>query len=164
MTADELSRAWLAAWSQPDREGFAAVCAPNVHHQDPLTPIPLCGAGALAEHASLLRAGLPDARLEPAGGRPCADGCLAVPWRLRGTHTGELGEIPPTGRFVSIHGVFYCELDGSADGDDDPGSRVVRSRAFFDLYDAGRQLGVLPARGTLRERALVMLGGFGLRG
>ena len=36
-------------------------------------------------------------------------------------------------------------------------------RAFFDAYDAAVQLGVLPARGTLGERALLMLRGFGLR-
>jgi hypothetical protein len=36
-------------------------------------------------------------------------------------------------------------------------------RAFFDAYDAAVQLGVLPARGTFGERALLMLRGFGLR-
>jgi hypothetical protein len=50
--------------------------------------------------------------------------------------------------------VFYCELD---DG------RLRRVRAFFDLYDAAVQLGVLPARGTLGEKALLVLRGFGLR-
>ena len=36
-------------------------------------------------------------------------------------------------------------------------------RGFFDLYDVATQLGVLPARGTLGEKALLMLRGFGLR-
>ena len=36
-------------------------------------------------------------------------------------------------------------------------------RAFFDLYDAATQLGVLPGRGTLGEKALLVLRGFGLR-
>ena len=36
-------------------------------------------------------------------------------------------------------------------------------RAFYDLYDAGVQFGLLPRRGTLGERALLMLRGFGLR-
>jgi hypothetical protein len=34
---------------------------------------------------------------------------------------------------------------------------------FFDAYGAAVQLGVLPARGTLSERALLALRGFGLR-
>jgi hypothetical protein len=36
-------------------------------------------------------------------------------------------------------------------------------RAFFDLYDAAVQLGVLPAHGGMGERALMLLRGFGLR-
>lgn len=159
MNHDELSDAWLAAWSRGDPEGFAAVCAPNVHYEDPLTPVPLRGVAALSEHACALWVGMPDARLEAAGERPCRGGFLAVPWRLRGTHTGELRDLPPTGRSVAIHGLFYCELDGPQES----GCRVLRARAFFDLYEAGRQLGVLPARGTLGERALLVLRGFGLR-
>ena len=52
------------------------------------------------------------------------------------------------------HCLFYCELHEA---------RLLRVRAFLDLYDTGRQLGVLPARGTLGEKALLMLRGFGLR-
>ena len=36
-------------------------------------------------------------------------------------------------------------------------------RAFFDAYEAAIQLGVLPARGTRSEKALLLLRGFGLR-
>jgi hypothetical protein len=54
-----------------------------------------------------------------------------------------------------VHGVFYAQLE------DD---RLLRVRAFFDAYDAGRQLGVLPRPGTAGERALLLLRGFGLRG
>jgi hypothetical protein len=50
--------------------------------------------------------------------------------------------------------VFYCELRDEL---------LLRVRAFFDLYDAAVQLGVLPARGTLGEKALLVLRGFGLR-
>lgn len=53
-----------------------------------------------------------------------------------------------------MHAVVYAELK---DG------RLLRARAFYDLYDAAVQLGVLPTHGTLGERALLMLRGFGLR-
>ena len=53
-----------------------------------------------------------------------------------------------------MHCVFYCEIENE---------RLLRVRAFFDLYDAAMQLGVLPARGTLGEKALLVLRGFGLR-
>ena len=50
--------------------------------------------------------------------------------------------------------VLYCELDRG---------RLLRVRAFFDLYDAATQLGILPGRGSLAEKALLILRGFGLR-
>ena len=53
-----------------------------------------------------------------------------------------------------LHVVFYCELEDM---------RLHRVRGFFDLYGAAVQLGVLPARGTLGERALFAVRGFGLR-
>jgi hypothetical protein len=51
--------------------------------------------------------------------------------------------------------VFYCELRRD---------QLLRVRAFYDVYDAATQLGVLPARGTLGEKALLVLRGFGFRG
>ena len=55
---------------------------------------------------------------------------------------------------MTVHVVFFAEL---RDG------RFLRVRAFFDAYDAGVQLGVLPRPGTLGGRALLMLRGFGVR-
>jgi hypothetical protein len=55
---------------------------------------------------------------------------------------------------VVVHVVFFCELREQ---------RLYRVRAFLDAYDAAVQLGVLPRRGTLSGRALLMLRGFGLR-
>jgi hypothetical protein len=88
-------------------------------------------------------------------GERLADGrFLAAPCKLLATHKEPLEGLPPTNRFVVVHCVFYCELQDE---------RLLRVRAFFDLYDAAVQLGVLPARGTLGERALLVLRGFGLR-
>jgi predicted ester cyclase len=93
-----------------------------------------------------------------ATGERLSDGrFVAAPVKLLATHRGELAGLPPTGRFVIVHAVFYCELDPRR-------RRLWRVRAFFDLYDAAVQLGVLPARGTLGERALLLLRGFGFRG
>jgi hypothetical protein len=55
---------------------------------------------------------------------------------------------------VIVHAVAYAELREE---------RLHRIRVFFDLYDTAVQLGVLPKPGTLGERALLMLRGFGLR-
>jgi predicted ester cyclase len=156
---DGLVERFLAAWSGADLgTEFAATCAPDLHYEDPLTfKGPLHGPGALTEHAARLRVAAPDARLQSAGERLTDGRIVAVPVHLLGTHSGELESFPPTGREVSVHSVFYCELDEAR-------THLWRVRAFFDLYDAALQLGVLPRPGSVGERALLLLRGFGIRG
>ena len=93
-------------------------------------------------------------RLEPSGQAVVEGSFACVPWRLLGTHRGRFAGFPGSGRFVIIQGIHYLELK---DG------RVRRGRGFYDLYDAAVQLGLLPARGSLAENALLLLRGFGLR-
>jgi steroid delta-isomerase-like uncharacterized protein len=153
---DELIDRWQSAWSGRQRSAFHAVCAPDVHYEDPVVREPLEGPDELGEHAAKLWAIFPDARVERTGARLTDGRYVAAPCKVLGTHRGEIDELPATGRFLVAQVVFYCELDADR-------TRLWRVRAFFDAYDAAVQLGVLPARGTLSERALLMLRGFGLR-
>jgi steroid delta-isomerase-like uncharacterized protein len=153
-TFDELIDAWEAAWSGKDPDAFAEACDARVHYEDPLTPEPLEGLDALARHAERLWAGFPDARLERTGVR-LSDGRFgAAPSKLLATHKGSLEGLPASNKFLVVHCVFYCEIARE---------RLLRVRSFFDLYSAATQLGVLPARGTMGEKALLVLRGFGLR-
>ncbi len=154
MTIDELIDGWEAAWSGKDTDAFADVCSIDIHYEDPITSEPLEGLSALGRHAERLWSAFPDARLERTGERPASGDFVAAPSKLLATHRGALEGLPASNRFIVVHAVFYCEV---ADG------RLLRVRAFFDLYDAATQLGLLPARGTLGEKALLMLRGFGLR-
>jgi predicted ester cyclase len=152
---DELIDAWERAWSGRDPRGFESVCAPRIHYEDPLTPEPLIGTRALKQHAKKLWAAMPDARVNPTGARLTDGTFVCAPCRILGTHTGEIGRIHPTGRPIEIHAVVYAEVAEE---------RLLRVRAFFDVYRAAIELGVLPKPGTAGERALLMLRGFGLRG
>lgn len=147
---------WQEAWSGRDPDAFAEVCTADVHYEDPLCAEPLESPAEIGTHAQRLWSGFPDARMEATGERLSDGRFVAAPVKLLATHRGEVSGLPPTGRFVIVHAVFYCELDETA-------RRLWRVRAFFDLYEAAVQLGVLPARGTLGERALLLLRGFGLR-
>jgi steroid delta-isomerase-like uncharacterized protein len=149
-----LAERWREAWTAGTPEAFGECCSVEVFYEDPLAIEPREGLGALAEHARRLRTALPDMRIELAGeavidGR---NGCL--PWRVVGTHRGDVGDVPHSGRFLTLTGVHYVAL---LDG------RVRRARGFFDLYDAAVQLGMLPRRGSLGESAIMLLRGFGLR-
>jgi predicted ester cyclase len=157
VTVDELIDGWQAAWSGKggrDSVQFAEVCAAGIQYEDPLTGEPLEGLDALTAHAARLWEGFPDARVERTGERLANERFVAAPCKVLGTHRAPLGGLPASNRFVVLHCVFYCELQNEL---------LLRVRGFFDVYDAATQLGVLPARGTLGEKALLMLRGFGLR-
>ena len=155
MDVDALFDRWERAWSGRDPAAFADVCVPRVHYEDPLTPEPLVGLEALGRHAERLWLAAPDARVNSTGAR-LANGTFAcAPCRILGTHTGPIGRVSPTGRALDVHAVVYAEL-GEA--------RLLRIRAFFDVYGAAMKLGLLPKHGTAGERALLLLRGFGLRG
>lgn len=154
MTVDELFDRWEKAWSGRDTDAFEPLCVSEVHYEDPLTAEPLEGVPELVSHAQELWDGFPDARLQRTGERLSNGRYVAAPCKLLGTHRAPLGGLPPTNRFVVVHCVFYCELERG---------RLLRVRGFFDLYDAATQLGILPGRGSLGEKALLMLRGFGLR-
>jgi steroid delta-isomerase-like uncharacterized protein len=150
----ELMDGWETAWSGKEPEAFTEVCLPDVHYEDPITPEPLEGLDELIRHAERLWAAFPDARLERTGERLTSRRFVAAPSKLLATHRGPLEGLPATNRFIVVHCIFYCEMRRGM---------LLRVRGFFDLYDAATQLGILPGRGTLGEKALLMLRGFGLR-
>lgn len=159
MATDTLIDQLEAAFSARDPEAFTAFCAPDLHYEDPLTSRPLESPAELGAHAQRLWKGFPDARVERTGERLTSpDGrYVAAPLKLLATHRGELHEsLPATGRFVVMHAIFYCELTAER-------ALLWRVRGFYDVYDAAMQLGIVPKPGTLGEKALLMLRGFGVR-
>ncbi len=153
--ADHLLDAFEAAWTARDPSAFYAMCATDVHYEDPFCGAPLEGPAAIGRHAERLWAGFPDVRADRSGERLTDGRYVAAPVKLVGTNSGELEGLPPTRRFVLVQVVLYCEL--SRNGDE-----LFRIRAFCDRYEAAMQLGLLPKPGTLGEKALLALRGFGL--
>jgi steroid delta-isomerase-like uncharacterized protein len=154
MDLEELFDAWERAWSGRDPSAFEPLCAEGFAYEDPLTPEPLQGVSALAAHARKLWRAFPDVRVNTTGER-LGDGRFAcAPCKLLGTHEGRIGPVTPTGRFIVVHAIVYAELREE---------RLLRARAFFDVHGAATDLGVLPQHGTVGEKALLLLRGFGLR-
>ncbi|MEA2169461.1 MAG: hypothetical protein QOF76_2761 [Solirubrobacteraceae bacterium] len=156
MTVDELFDGFQSAWTGRDPAAFAEWCDPeDIHYEDPLTQEPLESPEAIADHAARLWKGFPDARVQATGPRLLdAGGYAAAPMKLLATHTAELYGLSPTNRFIIVHAVAYAQLRNE---------RLHRVRVFFDLYGAATQLGILPRPGTMGEKALLMLRGFGLK-
>jgi ketosteroid isomerase-like protein len=154
MDVDALFDAWERAWSGRDPDAFAPLCDPAVRYEDPLTPEPLDGPGAIAAHAAQLWDAFPDVRVNGTGERLWGAPYACAPCKVLGTHRRRLGRLVPTGRALEVHALVYAEL---RDG------RLLRVRAFYDVWAAARELGVVPRPGTAGERALLLMRGFGLR-
>ena len=156
MDHDELFDGWERAWSGRDPSAFGPLCAPDVHYEDPLTDGPLRGAAALGDARPAPVGGVPRrARSSaPASAWPTPRSSLAAPCRVLGTHRGALAGFPATGRSLDGARRLLVRARGRA---------AAAVRAFFDVYGAAVQLGLLPRRRTLGERALLLLRGFGLR-
>jgi steroid delta-isomerase-like uncharacterized protein len=151
--ADGLADRWRSAWLTATPEAFGDCCHVDVMYEDPLAIEPFEGLAALAAHAQRAKAAFPDMRVEPSGPAIVDDRRACLPWRFIGTNKGDLGALPASDRFLTLHGLHYVELrDGG----------VYRARGFFDLYDVAVQLALLPKRGGLGETALMALRGFGL--
>jgi steroid delta-isomerase-like uncharacterized protein len=154
VTVDELFDAWERAWSGRDPAAFEPLCCDEFAYEDPLTPEALHGVPPLVAHAKALWTAFPDARVNTTGERLSDGHYVCAPCKILGTHRGRIGGVTPTGRFVVVHALVYAELR------DD---RLLRVRAFFDALGVATDLGIMPRPGTVGEKALLLLRGFGLR-
>lgn len=154
--SDALLDGFQRAITGRSRSAFAELCAIDVHYEDPFSGGPVRGIGPLVDHIAQLWGAAPDARAETSGARLDGGRFLCAPIRLTGTHTGEAGSLPATGKRFDTQVLLYCELDADR-------RHLWRIRAFVDSYDLAVQLGVLPNRGGAAEKALMVLRGFGLR-
>ncbi len=154
MDVDELFDRWQAAWASGDIRLFEPLCTPGFHYEDPFTEEPVQGLRALADHAQRMWDAFPNVVIERSGQRVQTGAFAAAPVRVAGTHRGAIESLPATGKPVSFQVVFFCELEDGL---------LRRARAFFDVYDVGQQLGILPARGSLSAKALLAIRGYGLR-
>ena len=122
-TSDELdlARARRRAGRRRGRGATRArscdLCAPDLHYEDPLTRTPLFGARERSAHAQRLWGAFPDVAMErdrrarspTAAGWRCRCGCA-------GRNTGPLDGLPASHRELTVHAVFWCELELAASG------------------------------------------------
>ena len=94
--------------------------------------------------------------VERAGERLTDGRYVALPVRAFGRNTGALDGLPASHREIELRAVFWCELDLGR-------TRLWRVRTVFDAYGAAVALGLIPRPGTLRNRAVLALQGYGIR-
>lgn len=149
---DDFVGRYTAAWNGCDTAAMAELVTDDIVWADPALPVPARGKAEVQEFMRASFRAFPDLRFsEPAPRVMATDGDLVLwAWRMEGTQDGEI-EPPgfaPTGAGMGVDGVdHWIFRDG----------RIARYRAYYDMNDLARQLGIVPAAGSRAERGMVRL-------
>jgi steroid delta-isomerase-like uncharacterized protein len=128
-------QAYADAWNRHDADGIVATFAEGGTYCDPATPGPLTGA-AIGEYASGLWSAFPDLSFEMVRfmeGDGGAGYSISAEWVMRGTNTGSMMGLPPTGRAIEVRGVDIAVV---ADG------KLRSVQGYFDSAAVPRALGL----------------------
>jgi|SRR3954447_11423279 steroid delta-isomerase-like uncharacterized protein len=149
---DAFCARYLRAWNDHSPETMADLIAEDVVWEDPALPAPARGVAAVQAFMRDAWVGFPDLRFDEGEDphRTASGDQVSWRWRMRGTMTGPLDPpgFAPTGRAMEVDGVDLWTL---RDG------RIARYRAFYDMNDVARQLGLAPPSGSRAEQVVVRL-------
>jgi steroid delta-isomerase-like uncharacterized protein len=149
---DAFCARYLAAWNDHDDAAMEPLLTDDIVWEDPALPAAARGVPAVQAFMRTSWAAFPDLVFDETDQphRTAAGDQVAWRWRMRGRMTGPLDPpgFAPTGRPMEVEGVdLWTMRDG----------RIARYRAFYDLNDLARQLGIAPPAGSRAEKAMVAL-------
>lgn len=143
---------YAAAWNDCDTDAMAELLTDDIVWVDPALPAPARGIPAVQEFMRSSFRIFPDLRFsEPDRPHLTVDGDLiAWAWTMEGTFRGPIDPpgFAPTGKHMKVDGVDLWRM---RDG------RIQDYRAFYDMNDVVRQLGILPEPGSRAERMTASL-------
>jgi steroid delta-isomerase-like uncharacterized protein len=131
---------------------MAQLITDDVVWEDPALPAPARGVGEVQEFMRTSFRVFPDLRFgepDPPALAVSADVVLWA-WNMSGTHRGTIDPpgFAPTHRTMRVDGIDQWTL---RDG------RISMYRAFYDMNDLARQLGIVPQAGSRAERTMAAL-------
>ena len=129
-------RRFNEAFNAGDLDGAVTVFAPNAVIHNSGAPDPLNVEG-FKQFGGVFRTAFPDGKLTIQDLIVEGDRVVSRV-TYRGTHTGDMMGIPPTGRPVMVSAIL---IDQFADG------KIVESWRLFDQMGMMQQLGLVPAPG-----------------
>jgi len=143
---------YLAAWNSCDTAAMAQLIADDIVWADPALPEPARGVPAVQEFMRTSARAFPDLHFgEPDPPALAASGGVVLwAWSMKGTHRGPIDPpgFAPTGRSLRVEGIDQWTMRGG---------RIAGYRAFYDMNEVARQLGIVPAPGSRAERGMVAL-------
>jgi steroid delta-isomerase-like uncharacterized protein len=126
---------WAAVLSARDAEGWAELCAPDCVHEDVAMGVVNEGPEQIRAFGQLFFDAVPDfdVKIRSSFGD---DSSAACEWEMSGTQSGDLPNMPASGRSFRVRGATLITLEDSG--------RISRMTEFWDAAAWLRQLGFLP--------------------
>src|SRR5262245_834797 len=132
MTPLEIAQQYFDGWNRHDTAAVLATLGDEGTYADPMTGGPLRGA-ALAGYMTVLYEAFPDTSFEVVSAGLAAPDLVAAQWIMRGTHTGPMMGVPPTGKRIEVAGADFIRVSGD---------RIASVQGYFDSKAIPDQLGL----------------------
>ena len=127
-------RLFEEVWNKGNLQVAGELFGPSYAHHDPSTPDVGRGPESERKRVTLYRNAFQDLRLTVE--ELFSEGETVVArWSCRGTHTGELNGIAPTGKQISINGISIVRFAGG---------KMVEGWVNWDALGLMQQLGAVP--------------------
>jgi steroid delta-isomerase-like uncharacterized protein len=148
----EFTARYKAAWNACDTSAIAELITEDIVWADPAMPQPARSVAEVQEFMRVSFRAFPDLHFgEPDPPLIAISGdTILWAWNMEGTHRGPLepAGFAATGRRMQIDGIDQWTMRNG---------QIARYRAFYDLNELARQLGIVPAAGSTAERGMVAL-------
>jgi steroid delta-isomerase-like uncharacterized protein len=132
MNALAVAQRYFDAWINRDADAIIAAFAEGGTYSDP-TAGQKISREATAGYARGLWEAFPDLTFEMISKAETGPETVAVQWLMRGTNTGSLQGLPPTGRSVEVPGADFIQVEGD---------KIRSVQGYFDSRAVPEQLGL----------------------
>jgi steroid delta-isomerase-like uncharacterized protein len=148
MTPEQVFQHYTDAWNRHDAAGIVATFADGGTYTDPSSSGPLAGA-TIGTYAQSLWEAFPDLTFETASLTHNGQGLVSAEWLMKGTNTGSMMGLPPTGRSISVAGADFARIELE---------KIVSLQGYFDSGAVPRALGL----DVIVQPSLIGAFGFGV--
>jgi steroid delta-isomerase-like uncharacterized protein len=104
-----IAQRYFDGWNRRDPAAVLDTMAPNGTYADPTTGGPLSG-DAFSGYMKGLFSAFPDVSFEIASVGLAAPDLVAAQWVMRGTNTGSMYGLPPTGKSIELRGADFIRV------------------------------------------------------
>ena len=131
MNALTLAQRYFDAWNAHDTDAILATFAAGGIYADPSSGE--ISGRAIAAYASGLYSAFPDLAFEIVSHGLMDAHTVGAQWLMRGTNTGSLNGLPPTGKSICLPGADFIRVEGG---------KIRSLQGYFDSRTVPEQLGL----------------------